>query len=43
VDLVLRRAVRRPRVRAALTGILHERVDPARVFSLGGLTRALVS
>ncbi|MGZ8379224.1 MAG: FAD-dependent monooxygenase [Gemmatirosa sp.] len=43
VDLVLRRAARRPRVREALTGILHERVDPSRVFSLGGLTRVLVS
>lgn len=42
-DLVLRRAARRPHVREALTGILHERVDPARVFSLRGLTRALVT
>jgi geranylgeranyl reductase family protein len=43
VDLVLRRAARRPRVRDALTGILHERVDPARVFSPVGLARVLLS
>ena len=42
-DLVVRRAVRRPHVRAALTDILHERADPQRVFSLAGLTRALVT
>ena len=41
-DLVLRRAARRPRVRAAMTGILQETVDPARVFSLGGALRALI-
>ncbi len=42
-DLVVRRAVRRPHVRATLNDILHERADPQRVFSLRGLTRALVT
>jgi geranylgeranyl reductase family protein len=41
-DLVLGRAARRAPLREALTGILTETVDPARVFSLGGLARALV-
>ena len=41
-DLVLRQAARRPRVQAALTGVLTETVPPERVFSPGGLLRGLL-
>jgi flavin-dependent dehydrogenase len=42
-DLVMRRAARRPRVRAALTGILTETVRPESVFSPFGALRTLLA
>lgn len=41
-DLVMRRARRSPYLRAAIAGILEERVDPRTVFSLEGLVRSWV-
>lgn len=41
-DLLARRAQRSHFLRDALSGILHETIDPRTVFSLGGLARSLV-
>jgi len=41
-DLLARRAQRSHFLRDALSGILHETIDPRTVFSLGGIARSLV-
>lgn len=40
-DLVARRARRSAHLRATLSGVLQETVDPRRAFSLGGILRSL--
>jgi geranylgeranyl reductase family protein len=42
-DLLFLRARRRPRLRAAFTGVLHETLDPSRYLTLGGVLRALTA
>ena len=41
-DFFLRRAARSSYLRGAMAGILEERVDPRRAFSLSGLLRSYV-
>jgi flavin-dependent dehydrogenase len=42
-DLLFYRARRRPKLRAAFSGMLNETVEPSHVISPGGLLRALLA